>query len=279
MKYLLALLLCISITVYAKPQKVTKHSPKTGSYLLYDYELGVPQVAYNVDEIRPIASITKLFTAIVVLRSGVELDEKVVVQGTGKGKFPKKSKISRMNLMRSMIISSDNLAAQTLANTYPGGFNKFIKDANTYVLGMGLINTKLVDSSGILPGNVSNAKDLARFLWIIKNNPVIRDIANERNEIISIPKGKKTVKVHLHNTNPSLFVFDNILISKTGFTNPAGRCVVMLVEKGGTYNGIVILGQKNVSARSKIATDLMNVDPLKKPEQTYEPIEFDFDFK
>jgi D-alanyl-D-alanine carboxypeptidase len=278
MKYLLALLLCISITVYAKPHK-TKNTQPTGSYLLYDYELGVPQVAYNVDEVRPIASITKLFTAIVVLRSGAELDEKVVVQGTGKGKFPKKSKISRMNLMRSMLISSDNLAAQTLANTYPGGFNKFIEDANTYVLGMGLVNTKLVDSSGILPGNVSNAKDLARFLWIIKNNPVIRDIANERNDVISIPKGKKTVKIHLHNTNPSLFVFDNILISKTGFTNPAGRCVVMLVEKGGTYNGIVILGQKNVSARSKIATDLMNVDPLKKPEQTHEPIEFDFDFK
>jgi len=278
MKYLLALLLCISITVYAKPHK-TKNTQPTGSYLLYDYELGVPQVAYNVDEVRPIASITKLFTAIVVLRSGAELDEKVVVQGTGKGKFPKKSKISRMNLMRSMLISSDNLAAQTLANTYPGGFNKFIEDANTYVLGMGLVNTKLVDSSGILPGNVSNAKDLARFLWIIKNNPVIRDIANERNDVISIPKGKKTIKIHLHNTNPSLFVFDNILISKTGFTNPAGRCVVMLVEKGGTYNGIVILGQKNVRARSKIATDLMNVDPLKKPEQTYEPIEFDFDFK
>ena len=278
MKYLLALLLCISITVYAKPHK-TKHIEPTGSYLLYDYELGVPQVAYNVDEVRPIASITKLFTAIVVLRSGAELEEKVQVQGKSKGKVPRKAKISRMDLMRSMLISSDNLAAETLANTYPGGFNKFIKDANTYVLGMGLINTKLVDSSGILPDNVSNAKDLARFLWIIKNNPVIRDIANERNDVISIPKGKKTIKVHLHNTNPSLFVFDNILISKTGFTNPAGRCVVMLVEKGGTYNGIVILGQKNVRARSKIATDLMNVDPLKKSEQTYEPIEFDFDFK
>ena len=278
MKYLLALLLCISTTVYAKPHK-TKNTQPTGSYLLYDYELGVPQVAYNIDEVRPIASITKLFTAIVVLRSGAELNEKVVVQGTGKGKFPKKAKIARIDLMRSMLISSDNLAAQTLANTYPGGFDKYIVDANTYVQGMGLINTKLVDSSGLLPGNISNAKDLARFLWIIKNNPVIRDIANERNEVISIPKGKKTLKIHLHNTNPSLYVFDNILISKTGFTNPAGRCVVMLVEKAGTYNGIVILGQKNVSARSKIATDLMNVDPLKKPEQTYEPIEFDFDFK
>lgn len=279
MKYLLALILCISTTVYAKQPHKTKHTQNTGSYLLYDYELGVTQVAHNVDEIRPIASITKLFTAIVILRSGVELEEKVQVQGKSRGKIPRKAKITRMDLMRSMLISSDNLAAETLANTYPGGFTKFIKDANEYVMGMGLINTKLVDSSGMLPGNVSNAKDLARFLWIIKNNPVIRDIANERNDVISVPKGKRNIKIHLRNTNPSIFVFDNILISKTGFTNPAGRCVVMLVEKNNTYNGIVILGQKNVRARSKIATELIKADPLKKPEpQEYEPIEFDFDF-
>jgi D-alanyl-D-alanine endopeptidase (penicillin-binding protein 7) len=266
MKYLLALLIFISNSVFAK-----------GSYLLYDYELGVAQVAYNVDEIRPIASITKLFTAIVVLRSGAEMAEKVKVQGKGKGKFPRGSQVTRMDLMRAMLISSDNLAAQTLANTYPGGFNQFIIDANIYVNGMGLINTKLVDSSGLLAGNVSTAKDLARFLWIIKNNPTIRDIANERNEVISIPKGKRTLKIYLRNTNPSIFVFDNILISKTGFTSPAGRCVVMLVEKNGSYNGVVILGQKNVKARSQIANDLIKVDPLQKPEPTiYEPIEFDF---
>lgn len=283
MKYLLALILCISTTVYAtQPRKTTKPTPKAGSYLLYDYELGVSQVAHNVDEIRPIASITKLFTAIVVLRSGVELEEKVQVQGKSRGKIPRKAKITRMDLMRSMLISSDNLAAETLANTYPGGFTKFIKDANEYVMGMGLVNTKIVDSSGMLPGNVSNAKDLARFLWIIKNNPVIRDISNERNDVISVPKGKKNIKIHLRNTNPSIFVFDNILISKTGFTNAAGRSVVMLVEKNNTYNGIVILGQKNVRTRTKIATDLINVDPIKKPEHVehaYEPIEFDFYFK
>ena len=280
MKYLLALILCISTTVYAtQPRKTTKPASKAGSYLLYDYELGIAQVAHNVDEVRSIASITKLFTAIVVLRSGAELEEKVQVQGKSRGKVPRKAKMTRMDLMRSMLISSDNLAAETLANTYPGGFNKFIKDTNEYVMGMGLINTKIVDSSGIMPGNVSNAKDLARFLWIIKNNPVIRDIANERNKVISVPKGKRNIKINLRNTNPSIFVFDNILISKTGFTNAAGRCVVMLVEKNNTYNGIIILGQKNVRARSKIATDLIIVDPIKKPDHAYEPIEFDFDFK
>jgi D-alanyl-D-alanine carboxypeptidase len=266
MKYLLAFLIFVSNSVFA-----------SGSYLLYDYELDVAQVSYNVEEVRSIASITKLFTAIVILRSGVELEEKVTVQGTSRGKFPRKSKITRMDLMRSMLITSDNLAAQTLANTYPGGFKKFIEDANIYVQGMGLINTKIVDSSGLLAGNVSTAKELAKFLWIIKNNPTIRDIANERNDVISVPKGKKKIKINLRNTNPSLFVFDNILISKTGFTNSAGRCVVMLVEKNGSYNGVIILGQKNVKARSQIANDLIKAEPLQKTEPTiYEPIEFDF---
>jgi serine-type D-Ala-D-Ala endopeptidase (penicillin-binding protein 7) len=266
MKYLLALLIFVTNSVFAK-----------GSYLLYDYELGVSQVAYNVDQVRPIASITKLFTAIVILRSGVEMEEKVKVQGKSRGKFPRGSQVTRMNLMRAMLISSDNLAAQTLANTYPGGFNQFIIDTNIYVNGMGLINTKIVDSSGLLAGNISTAKDLARFLWIIKNNPTIREISNEPNEVISIPKGKRTLKIHLRNTNPSIFVFDNILISKTGFTSPAGRCVVMLVEKNGTYNAVIVLGQKNVKARSRIANDLITVDPLEKPKETvHEPIEFNF---
>jgi len=109
----------------------------------------------------------------------------------------------------------------------------------------------------------------------VKRNKIPSDF----NELIR-SFGKKTVKIHLHNTNPSIYIFDNILISKTGYTNPAGRCVVMLVEKNNTYNGIVILGQKNVSARSKIATDLIKADPLKKPEEkTYEPIEFDFEIQ
>jgi D-alanyl-D-alanine endopeptidase (penicillin-binding protein 7) len=79
-----------------------------------------------------------------------------------------------MDLMRAMLISSDNLAAETLANTYPGGFKKYIQDVNEYAQGMGFVNTKLVDATGLLPGNVSTAKELTTFLWKIKDNVVIR---------------------------------------------------------------------------------------------------------
>jgi len=265
MKYIFALLLLVSQYTYAQK----------GAYVLYDYELDRSQVVYNADEVRSIASITKLFTAIVVLRSGVELNEKVQVQGRSSGRFLKGMMISRNHLMRTMLISSDNLAAETLANTYPGGFDKFILDTNEYVRGMGLINTKIVDSSGLLAGNVSTAADLITFLWKIRNNEVIRNIAKERNDHISVPKGKKTITVNLKNTNPSLFVFDNILISKTGFTNAAGRCVIMLVEKNKSLHGIVILGQTNVKDRSQIANDLITAKAMEK-EQPLAPIVFEF---
>jgi D-alanyl-D-alanine endopeptidase (penicillin-binding protein 7) len=259
-----------------------------GSYALYDYERGEFQVASNVYQQRPIASVTKLFTAVMIDRSGVDLDEKVKVTGRSSGKVPRGTMMTRFDLMRAMLISSDNRAAETLADSYPGGFNKFIKDANDYAEYTGLVNTRIVDSSGLLPGNVSTAHDLVKFLWRISENPVIRDIASEKYATLNVQgnpvktKSKKkkakarTVRINLHNTNPSMFVFDNILISKTGFTNPARRCVVMLVEKNGQKYGIAILGQPDVRARSKIAQELITAEPLPKKPEPKPILELDF---
>lgn len=248
-----------------------------GSFALYDYDNNYFPVAYNTDEVRPIASITKLFTAIVVLRSGVELDDKVKVTGKSGGRFPRGTLVTRMDLMKAMLISSDNLAAETLANTYPGGFNKFLVDTNEYARGMGMIHTTLTDASGLDVGNVSNVHDLVHFLFIIKNNSVIRSIANERNATIALPKGKKTIKINLKNTNPTLFHFDNILISKTGTTNAAGRCVVMLIEKNQTLHAVVVLGQKNGTERTKLAEHLLTANPpVPVKEAPKEVLEFTF---
>jgi D-alanyl-D-alanine endopeptidase (penicillin-binding protein 7) len=275
MKKFLITLLLTPLTVFA-----------TGSYALYDYDRDEFQVSSNVQEQRPIASITKLFTAVMIDRSGVDLDEKVKVTGRSGGKVPRGTMMTRYDLMKAMLISSDNRAAETLADSYPGGFNRFIKDANEYTQAIGLVNTRIVDSSGLLPGNVSTAQDLVKFLWRISENPVIRDLASERYATLNVPgktvKSKKkkartrTVRINLHNTNPSLFVFDNILISKTGFTNPAKRCVVMLVEKNQQKYGIAILGQPDVKARSKIANELITADPLPKKPEPKPILELDF---
>lgn len=219
-------------------------------------------MVYNRSEVRSIASITKLFTANTILRSGLELDEKVKVQGKSGGRFPRGALVTRMDLMKAMLISSDNLAAETLASTYPGGFDQFITDTNGWVRGWGLIDTTIVDASGLLAGNQSSVDNLTVFLFKIKDNPVIRKISSEGQATLKYPKGKKTVTVHLKNTNPVLFQFDNILMSKTGTTNAAGKCVVMLVEKKQTLHAVIILGQKNGQERNKIAQMFISLLPI-----------------
>lgn len=262
----LLLILLFSTNVYAD-----------GAYTLYDYEQHEYQVSFNSYEVRPIASITKLFTAITILRSGAELTEKVKVRGRSGGHFPNGTMVSRHDLMKAMMISSDNRAAETLANTYPGGFDQFIRDANAYIKGRGLIHTSIEEPTGLSKNNVSTANELISFLGAIKDNELLRKYADDRTADILVPKGKKFIHIRLNNTNPSIFKFDNILISKTGFTNPAGRCVVMLVEKDKKHYGIVVLGQKNVQERSQLANGLITAEPLpSKPiVKTPDPIIFD----
>jgi serine-type D-Ala-D-Ala endopeptidase (penicillin-binding protein 7) len=250
-----------------------------GAYTLYDYERGEYQVSYNSWEVRPIASITKLFTAVTVLRSGADLTEKVKVQGKSTGHFPNGMMVSRDDLMKAMLISSDNRAAETLANTYPGGFDRFIIDANDYIKGRGLLHTSIEEPTGLSKNNVSTANELINFLGAIKDNEQLRTYADDRTADIAIAKGKKSIHIQLHNTNPSIFKFDNILISKTGFTNPAGRCVIMLVEKDHKHYGIVVLGQKNVQERSQLANKLITAEPLPaKPQEKEQPDPIMFDW-
>ena len=247
-----------------------------GSYALYDYKQEHYQTHHNVSEVRSIASITKLFTAITILRSGVDLDEKVKITGKSGGRFPRGMMVSRNDLMKAMLISSDNLASETLANTYPGGFDVYLEDANRWITGWGLINTRVVDASGLLAENVSSINDLVKFLAKIQDNTVIRNITQERQTTIAVPKGKKTIKINLKNTNSTLFDFDNILISKTGTTNAAGKCVIMLVEKNKELHAVVVLGQKNAKERTVLASALISALPITKPVTEPEPIEFRF---
>jgi len=229
----------------------------TGSYVLFDYNDGQFSDEFNRNQVRSIASITKMFTAITVINSNVNLYEKLYVYGHNGGKVPRGTWVSRMDLLKAMVMNSDNLAAEVLANNHPGGFKQFLEDANTYNRNIGLIYTEIVDSSGLLPGNVSTASELVLFLNSIKDNPIIQDIGALKQFDLQVPKGKRIYHVKFHNTNPELYKYDNILISKTGFTNSAGRCVMMLVEKGQKIYALVVLGQPNVQRRSQIVNQLM----------------------
>jgi D-alanyl-D-alanine endopeptidase (penicillin-binding protein 7) len=230
-----------------------------GAHALYDFESKTYVLQDNENEVRPIASITKLITAATVISSGVDLDEVIKVNGKSLGYVPQGAMMTRRDLLRAMLISSDNRAAETLANHHPGGYLAYIVAANQWLNSNKLWKTSVVDSSGLMSGNVSTVRDLIELLSLIKDNAVIRSIAGERTAKVKAPAGKKIITVNLHNTNPEIFTYNNILISKTGFTNPAGRCVLMLVKRGQELFGVVVLGQKNVYERSKLVKELLSV--------------------
>ena len=228
------------------------------SYGVFDFADVEYQHSKNTDEVRSIASITKLFTAQTIIDSGADLRELVKVEGKAKGRFARGALVERYELLRAMLMSSDNLAAESLANAHPGGFDKFIQDVNTRISDMGLKNTVIVDSTGLLPGNKSTVDDLKDFLFVLRRYQLIQLLSAEKSYIYEYRKGTKMVKVNLRNTNPQIWTYDNIVLTKTGFTNPAGRCLAMLVEKNGGLFAVVSLGNTSVQQRSKNITELMN---------------------
>ena len=246
MKFLISLLLLFSTNVYAV------------SYGVYDLSELRYEHSKNTDDVRSIASITKLFTAMAVIDSDVSLSENIKVQGKSNGRFARGIYIERYELLRAMLMSSDNLAAESLAHAHPGGYEKFINDVNIMVSDLNLKNTVIVDSTGLLPGNQSSVDNLKDFLFTLRKYPLIQRLSTEKLYTYQYKKGKKTITIQLRNTNPQMWTYDNIVLTKTGFTNPAGRCLAMLVEKEDKLFAVVTLGNKDIKQRSQNITTMMN---------------------
>jgi D-alanyl-D-alanine endopeptidase (penicillin-binding protein 7) len=246
MKFLLTLLLLFSTNVYAV------------SYGVYDLTESRYEHSKNTDEVRSIASITKLFTAMAVIDSDVSFDKAIKVQGKAGGRFARGVYIERYELLRAMLMSSDNLAAESLAHAHPGGYDQFIKDVNTMVSDLNLKNTVIVDSTGLLGGNKSTVDDLRDFLFALRKYPLIQLLSTEKLYTYQYKKGKRTITIQMRNTNPQMWTYDNIIVTKTGFTSSAGRCLAMLVEKEDKLFAVVTLGNKDVRQRSRNITTMMN---------------------
>lgn len=246
MRFLLAMALLIPIHSYA------------GGHALYNFSNAEMVTATQHKEVVSIASVTKLFTATLILEEQLDLFEKVKVQGKTTGRFPVGSMVPRIELMKAMLIASDNRAADTLAHSYPGGYKKFIQDVNTMIGARGLRDTQIVDASGISASNISTAEDLVNFVYSLRHYPLIISLSSSTNDSVRIETKKKNINLPIRNTNPDLVKYNNILISKTGFTSKAGRCLVMLVTYQDELYGLAILGEKTPKTRSKVVQDLMN---------------------
>jgi len=228
------------------------------SYGVYDLTELRYEHSRNTDEVRSIASITKLFTAKAIIDSRVDLDEKIKVQGKSTGRFGRGIMIERYELLRAMLMSSDNLAAESLAHAHPGGFKQFLKDVNDDISLMGLKNTVIADSTGLLAANQSTVEDLKNFLFSLRKYEIIKTLSVEKFYTYQYKRGKKTITIHMKNTNPQMWTYDSIVLTKTGFTSKAGRCLAMLVEKNGILYAVITLGNRDVKSRSAKIDELMN---------------------
>jgi len=201
--------------------------------LVQDAESGETLYEKNADTILPIASITKLMTAIVVLERGLDLEQSVAVSAEDlkstrssrvRGRLRSGSVLTRDELLLLMLMASENRAAAALARSYPGGTEAFVAAMNAEAARLGLHDTRFSDPTGLSPDNVSSAQDLAGLVRAAHSYPLIREYSTRPSAQVRARGGM----VSFRNTN-SLVRSDSwdIELSKTGYISAAGRCLVM----------------------------------------------------
>ena len=249
--------LLLLLVMQSADAKTTKHKrivpTNTMSIIHMDLEHGQIIKGQNIDRVRGLASITKLMTAIVALDHNTDMDKMLTLSNKAGSKLPRRE-YTRGELFHAMLIKSDNGAAETIAADYPGGRDRFISAMNERATLMGLKNTHFNDPTGLNIGNVSTADDVANLVVGAAYYPQIRRISTKEESTILIQVKRKERSVVLNNTNRVLLhEFDSILLSKTGFTNPAGFCVAILIEQQVKneihHQVIVVMGAKNTTQR------------------------------
>ena len=217
----------------AEPEFRADGSPllRSQAFLVQDIATGEVLLERNAGAVLPIASITKLMTAMVVLDANLPLHEELTIssedidtlRGT-RSRLGMGTRLTREDMLRLALMSSENRAASALARHYPGGETAFIAAMNRKAAALSLNETRYYDSTGLNAGNVSSARDLVRMTTASAQYPLIREFST---------LGDYTVRANgrpmaFHNTNP-LVRNDSwqIGVSKTGFINESGKCLVM----------------------------------------------------
>ncbi|MFP3515081.1 D-alanyl-D-alanine endopeptidase [Pseudomonas sp. SIMBA_077] len=229
------------------PRDVSKLHIASGSALLIDLKTNKVIYASNPDVVVPIASVSKLMTAMVVLDAKQSMDEYISVNISDtpemKGVFSRVklgSELSRREMLLITLMSSENRAAASLAHHYPGGYVAFIAAMNAKAKSLGMMKTHYVEPTGLSPRNVSTARDLSKLLAATRHYPMLSQLSTTKEK--SVTFRKPTYTLGFHNTD-HLVKKDkwNIKITKTGFTNQAGHCLVLVTEMGNRPVSLVIL--------------------------------------
>jgi D-alanyl-D-alanine endopeptidase (penicillin-binding protein 7) len=204
--------------------------------LVYDERDGEIIMERNAQDVMPIASLTKLVTAMVVLDGAQSLDDVITISAADRDRIRySRSRLSegmqftRRDLLLITLAASENRAAFALARTWPGGFEAFVEAMNHKAAALGLSDTRFADPAGLSNDNVSTAHDLLAIVKAASDYPEIGDFSTQtRDSIIDLHDEEA---VSFGNTN-RLVHRDTwpISLSKTGFTRDAGNCMVMQTE-------------------------------------------------
>jgi D-alanyl-D-alanine endopeptidase (penicillin-binding protein 7) len=224
---------------------ITRPDVRSSTVLVVDTKDSSVLFAQRDDAVRPIASITKLMTALVVLDGGQSLDEFVTISGDDRNaargsasRLGVGTRLSRGELLHLALMSSENRAAQALGRSYPGGLAAFMKAMNDKAKVLGMTQAKFADPTGLSSGNVASARDLVKLVKAASDHELIRRYST--GERYTVKAGKQALVYR--NTNTLVTKPDwNIAVQKTGYTQAAGQCLVMHTRIDGRSVVIVLL--------------------------------------
>ena len=232
-KFIIATALLLSTNLYAAPTSITAQA-----WLVAD-ENGKVLEGVNTGDVRSIASITKLITVMTVLDGNQSLDEIISTKLYHK-------QLSRRMLMEMAIVKSDNNAATILCEQYPGGYYECLHMMNRKVQELEMFDTRLLDSTGLRSENVSTPTDLLKLVQAASNYPFIVETSKLSDIKLQTKKNKW---ITLRNTNPLVGHGYDFIVSKTGFINKSGGCIVMKLKTLHGIRTVVLLGSKNTRTR------------------------------
>lgn len=231
--------------------------------LVMDAQTGEVLYSKNTNAALPIASITKLMTAVVIADARLDMSEEITLQSVDFAGAGGKNSSSTLRAGDSMnraeallfaLMKSENPAAAALARTYPGGRSAFIAAMNAKARALGMNSTHYVESTGLDPHNVASARDLGILVSTASQYGLIRQFSTTASYDFNL--GYRVLKSN--NTNALVRNGGwNINLSKTGYINEAGRCVVMHTTLNSRPAVVVILGASSSQSRTEDATRLM----------------------
>ena len=186
----------------------------------------------NTKDVRSIASISKLMTAMIVLDAKQDLDEYI-------------KPYTRRELLQLAIVHSDNRATDLLCNNYPGGRTECVRSLNTKANLLGLPNTRFTEPTGLSVFNVSTAEELVKLVMAASTYPEI--VIASKTSAVKIKIKKKWLV--FRNTNPIIGQRHDFIVSKTGYIRASGGCIVMMLNTDVGQRIVVVLGSKNTRTR------------------------------